>query len=85
MDPPSTISVNELKATPNEVLRILPIGTLDGIWVTIADASMADVENKSQGGFIVAYANGKIMHGERADFSIEVASPQEGDQGDAWK
>ena len=70
MDPPSTISVNELKATPNEVLRILPIGTLDGIWVTIADASMADVENKSQGGFIVAYANGKIMHGERADFSI---------------
>ena len=62
-------TVNELKAT-HEVLRILPIGAMDGIWMTIVDASMANVENKSQGGFIVAYANGKIMHGERADFSI---------------
>ena len=38
--------------------------------MSIADASMANVENKSQGGFIVAYVNEIIMKGEPADFSI---------------
>ena len=63
-------TVNELKQTPDEVLRILPIEANNGIWVTVADALMANVENKSQGGFIVAFAHGSILDGQKASFSI---------------
>ena len=52
-------TVAELKKTPGQ-----------GIWMSIADASMANVENKSQGGFIIAYVDKNIMDGELADFSI---------------
>ena len=63
-------TVAELKQTKEAFLRILPIPTKAGIWVTVADASMANVENKSQGGFLLAYACKSILDGGLADFSI---------------
>ena len=63
-------TVNELKQTPEVALRILPIPAERGIWMSVADASMANVESKSQGGFIVALADVDIMDGKTADFSI---------------
>ena len=63
-------TVNELKQTAGVVLRILPIKTNKGIWMSIADASMANVENKSQGGYIIAYADEIILDSKEADFSI---------------
>ena len=63
-------TVAELKQTKEAFLRILPIPTKAGIWVTVADASMANVENKFQGGFLLAYACKSILDGGLADFSI---------------
>ena len=63
-------TVSELKQTPDVVIRILPIPPERGIWMSVADASMANVENKSQGGFIIAFADYTIMEGNEADFSI---------------
>ena len=63
-------TVAELKKTPEVCIRVLPIPPGQGIWMSIADASMANVENKSQGGFIIAYVDKSIMKGEPADFSI---------------
>ena len=37
-------TVNELKQTPDVVLRIVPIDPACGIWMSIADASMANVD-----------------------------------------
>ena len=63
-------TVNELKQTPDVVLRIIPIDPACGIWMSIADASMANVDNKSQGGFIMAMADRSILDGQKAAFSI---------------
>ena len=63
-------TVAELKATADVVLRVIPIVPKNGIWMRVADASMANVENKSQGGYIIAFAEGTIMKGEKAKFSI---------------
>ena len=63
-------TVAELKQTKDAFLRVLPIPTNAGLWVTVADASMANVENKSQGGFLLAFACKTIMDGALADFSI---------------
>ena len=63
-------TVSELKQTPDVVIRIQPIPPERGIWMSVADASMANVENKSQGGFIIAFADYMIMEGNEADFSI---------------
>ena len=63
-------TVAELKQTKEAYLRILPIPTDAGIWMTVADASMGNADGKSQGGFIMAYAHKSIMDGELADFNI---------------
>ena len=63
-------TVAELKSTPDVHIRVLPIDPSKGIWMSIADASMANVENKSQGGFILAYVDSIILKGEPADFSV---------------
>ena len=63
-------TVAELKATPEVVLRVLPVPPDQSIWMSVADASMANVENKSQGGFIIALVNKNILEGKAADFSI---------------
>ena len=63
-------TVNELKQTADVHLRILPITPSSGIWMSVADASMANVENKSQGGYIIAFAEAKILKGHQAQFSI---------------
>ena len=63
-------TVNELKATATAYLRVLPLPPDEAIWMSIADASMANVENKSEGGFILALAHESIMKGLEADFSI---------------
>ena len=63
-------TVNEIKQTADVFLRVLPIPPSDGIWMSVADASMANVENKSQGGYIIAFAGAEIMKGQRASFSI---------------
>eukprot|EP00913_Durusdinium_trenchii_P018599 g17477.t1 len=63
-------TVNELKQTMEVYLRIIPIPTDQGIWLSVADASMANVEQKSQGGFLVALVHHTILNGARADFSI---------------
>ena len=46
-------TVVELKNTPDVVLRVIPIEPKNGIWMSVADASMANVEQKSQGGYIL--------------------------------
>ena len=63
-------TVAELKQTSDVVLRILPIDPQEGFWMSVADASMANVENKSQGGFLIAMTTRDIMQGKAADFSI---------------
>jgi hypothetical protein len=63
-------TVAELKATPEVVLRVQPMPPDQTIWMSVADASMANVENKSQGGFIIALVNKNILEGKAADFSI---------------
>ena len=63
-------TVAELKMTPEAVIRVLPISPERGLWMTIADASMANVENKSQGGFLIAYVDQDITDGKLADFSV---------------
>ena len=64
-------TVAELKQTCDVNLRILPIHPDKGIWMSIADASMANgIENKSQGGYIIAFADGIILDSKLADFSI---------------
>ena len=52
------------------MLRVIPIEPKNGIWMSIADASMANVEQKSQGGCIIAFAEEIILKGEKAFFSI---------------
>eukprot|EP00435_Cladocopium_sp_Y103_P060316 s936_g22.t1 len=63
-------TVAELKNTPDVVLRVIPIEPEKGIWMSVADASMANVEQKSQGGYIIAFAEEIILKGEKAMFSI---------------
>ena len=59
-------TVREIKVTPD-----VSSGSFRWIQRTrFADASMANVENKSQGGFIVASVDKKIKTGDPADFSI---------------
>ena len=52
------------------MLRVIPIDPACGIWMSIADASVANVDNKSQGGFIMAMADRSILDGQKAAFSI---------------
>ena len=52
-------TVAELKATADVVLRVIPIAPKDGIWMSGADASMAHVESKPQGGYIIAFARAR--------------------------
>ena len=63
-------TVSELKSTMDVYIRVLPIAPEESIWMTIADASMANVENKSQGGFLLALAHRSILDGKKADFSL---------------
>ena len=63
-------TVAELKQTMDTIIRIMPIPAEESIWMTVADASMANVENKSQGGFVLALAHESIMKGQAADFSL---------------
>ena len=63
-------AVNELKQTADVVLRVPPIPPDEAIWVSVADASMANVENRSQGGFVLALAHESLLQGFQADFSI---------------
>ena len=64
-------TVNELKQAADVVIRVIPITASDGIWMSVADASMANADSsKSQGGYIIPYAEAKIMAGQRAAFSI---------------
>ena len=63
-------TVSELKSTMDVYIRVLPIAPEESIWMTIADASMANVENKSQGGFLLALAHRSILDCKKADFSL---------------
>ena len=60
----------EIKATAEVELRILPLDPHEAIWMSVADASMVNVENKSQGGFVLALARRDIKTGKAAAFSI---------------
>ena len=63
--------VAELKATPEVCIRILPIPLADGMWMAACDAALANAEeNKSQGGFLVMFAEKKIMNEEIAKISV---------------
>ena len=63
--------VAELKATPEVCVRILPIPLADGMWMAACDAALANAEeNKSQGGFLVMFAEKKIMNEEIAKISV---------------
>ena len=63
-------TVAELKSTMDVYIRVLPIAPEESLWLTIADASMANVENKSQGGFLLALTHKSIMEGKKAPFSL---------------
>ena len=55
-------TVDELKQTADVVIRVIPITASDGIWMSVADASMANADSsKSQGGYIIAFAEAKII------------------------
>ena len=56
-------TVNELKATAHAFLRVTPIQPDEAIWRLIADASLANIENKSQGGFHLALVHQSILDG----------------------
>ena len=63
-------TVNELQKTANMELRILPIPVEDGFWMALSDASVANDGEKSQGGFLLAFAHSDILKGKLADFNI---------------
>ena len=63
-------TVKEIKATAEVEFRILPLDPHEAICMSVADASMANVENKSQGGFVLALAHRDIKTGKAAAFSI---------------
>ena len=45
--------INELQRTPKVYLRVLPIAMDRGIFMSVSDASLANDDEKSQGGYIV--------------------------------
>ena len=63
-------TVKEIKATPDVELRVLPLEPHQAIWMSVADASMANVESKSQGGLIIALVDKVVQTGAAGDFSI---------------
>ena len=63
-------AISELQRTAQTFLRVLPISMEDGIFMSISDASLANDDEKSQGGFIVAYVDKATMDGELARTSI---------------
>ena len=63
-------TINELKKTSDVYLRILPVPLANGIWVSISDASVANDDEKSQGGFLIAFADKAIKDGGLHDFSV---------------
>ena len=62
--------INELQRTPKVFLRVLPIPMDRGIFMSVSDASLANDDEKSQGGYIVAYVDKSIMEGDLAATSI---------------
>ena len=46
-------TIAELKRTSDCYLRIMPIPLQNGMWISVSDASVAHVSEKSQGGFVV--------------------------------
>ncbi|CAE7931245.1 GIP, partial [Symbiodinium necroappetens] len=71
LEPRANKVVAELKATPEVCVRILPIPLADGMWMAACDAALANAEeNKSQGGFLVMFAEKKIMNEEIAKISV---------------
>ena len=62
--------INELQRTPKVFLRVLPIALDRGVWMNVSDASLANDDEKSQGGFIIAYTDRDILDGKLAQTSI---------------
>ena len=62
--------INELQRTAKVFIRILPIELERGIWMSVSDASLANDDEKSQGGFIIAYVDRDILDGKLARTSI---------------
>ena len=63
-------AVKELQATKGLALRILPIALNDGFWISFSDASVANVGERSQGGFIIAFADKKLLDGQVGALSL---------------
>ena len=63
-------TIAELKKTSDCYLRIMPIALSEGMWLAVSDASVANDSEKSQGGFVVAFAEKGIKDGKLAMFSI---------------
>ena len=63
-------AVQELHNTSEAFIRTLPIKLSEGVWMVFSDASVGNAGDKSQGGFLIAYAEDKIMKGELAKISI---------------
>ncbi|CAE7830815.1 RE1 [Symbiodinium sp. CCMP2592] len=62
--------ISELQRTSKVFLRVLPIGLEHGIWMSVSDASLANDDEKSQGGFVIAYVDRSILDGAMAQTSI---------------
>ena len=63
-------AILELHNTSETFLRILPIKLSEGVWMVFSDASVGNEGDKSQGGFLIAYAEDRITKGELAKISI---------------
>ena len=62
--------IRELKKTADVYLRIQPIALEDGIWLVFSDASLANDGEKSQGGFLVVFAERAIARGAVGKISM---------------
>ena len=62
--------ISELQKTASVYLRVLPLDMDDAIWMSVSDASLANDDEKSQGGFAVCYVHKDIMAGKLSPLSL---------------
>ncbi len=64
-------AIAEAKAHPDTAVRILPIPVASLCWLTVSDASLANLEGgRSQGGYAVAATDASLAQGREAPFSL---------------
>ena len=62
--------ISELQKTASVYLRVPPLNMDEAIWMSVSDASLANDDEKSQGGYTVCYVHKGIMAGKLAQVSL---------------